>query len=48
MLTAGTHAWLLLHVWHVPAQSLFVQQAPMAMQVVVPPTVQDCMFDGQA
>jgi hypothetical protein len=47
-LTAATQAWLLLQVWQVPVQSLFAQQPPMAMQVVVPPTVQDCMFDGHA
>ena len=47
MFTAATQAWLALQDLHCPAQSLLVQQPPAAMQVVVPPTVHDCMLAGQ-
>ena len=47
-LVAATQVWLLvLHVMQAPVQSVSLQHAPAAMQVVVVPLVQDCMFAGQ-
>ena len=47
-LVAATQLWLVwLQVLQVPEQSLSLQQLPVAMQVVVVPTVQDCVLVGQ-
>jgi hypothetical protein len=46
-LDAATQAWLALHVWHVPAQSLLTQQAEESMQDVAPPDVHGLWPVGQ-
>ena len=40
---AAPQAWVVvLQAMQLPVQSVSLQQAPVAMQVVVPPSVQDC------
>jgi hypothetical protein len=46
-LVTATHACDEEHVLHAP-QSAVVQHPPVAMQVVVPPEVQACVFAGHA
>jgi hypothetical protein len=47
LLVTAAHVWFIEHVWQAPAQSTSRQQPPAAMQDVVEPTVQDCVFGGQ-
>jgi hypothetical protein len=44
---AATQACAVLHVMHVPVQSLLAQQAEVAIHVVLPPAVQDFVPEGQ-